>query len=208
LPHIENPRSVSLRLQHRLRKVHRRKAKLPRLVPRKQTLATVPAKPPQYFNDFASLIDQKTAQQFNHRLEDFERQTSNQILVVIYPKLPADTAIEDLALAAFRKLKVGEKGKNNGVILFIFVQDEKIRIATGLGLEQALPNSLCKTIISDQIVPRFKARDFSGGLNAAIDSIVAATRDAYSGTVKTVAEEKAANKAGQPSATPTAAIAH
>ena len=171
--------------------------------------ADVLAKPRRYFNDYASLIDPKTAQQLDKRLEDFERQTSNQILVVIYPNLPADTAIEDFALDAFRAWKPGQKGKNNGVILFIFVQDRKIRIETGLGLEHELPNSLCKTIISDQIGPRFKAGDFNGGLNAAIDSIVTATRDAYSGTGKTVAEEKAANKAptGQGSAAPTAAIA-
>ena len=173
------------------------------------TAADVPSKPPLYFNDYASLVDSATAQQLNQRLEDFERQTSNQILVVIYPNLPADTAIEDFALDAFRAWKPGQKGKNNGVILFIFVQDRKIRIETGLGLEHELPNSLCKTIISDQIGPRFKAGDFNGGLNAAIDSIVTATRDAYSGTGKTVAEEKATNKTptGQGSATPTAAIA-
>src|SRR5271166_2052183 len=91
-------------------------------------------------------------------------------------------------LDAFRAWKPGQKSKNNGVILFIFVQDRKIRIETGLGLEHELPNSLCKTIISDQIGPRFKAGDYNGGLNAAIDSIVTATRYAYSGTGKTVTE--------------------
>ena len=105
-------------------------------------VADVLAKPRYYFNDYASLIDPKTAQQLNKRLEDFERQTSNQFLVVIYPNLPADTAIEDFALEAFRAWKPGQKGKNNGVILFIFVQDRKIRIQTGLGLEHELPNSL------------------------------------------------------------------
>ena len=77
---------------------------------------------------------------------------------------------------AFRAWKPGQKSKNNGVILFIFVQDRKIRIETGLCLEHELPNSLCKIIISDQIGPRFKAGDYNGGLNAAIDSIVTATR--------------------------------
>ena len=65
----------------------------------------------------------------------------------------------------------------------------------------------CKTIISDEIGPRFKAGDFNGGLNAAIDSIVTATRDAYSGTGKTVAEEKATKTpTGQETAAPTAGI--
>jgi hypothetical protein len=69
------------------------------------------------------------------------------------------------------------------------------RLSTGFGLERALPDTLCKSIIADQIAPRFAAGDFNGGLNAAIDKITGATRDAYSGSGKTVAEESPANRA-------------
>ena len=137
------------------------------------------AKPQHYFNDYASLIDARTAEELNQRLEDFERQTSNQILVVIYRSSPANASVENFALDAFRAWKPGQKGKNNGVILFIFVQDRKIRLETGLGLKQALPDSLCQRIISEQIAPRFKTGDFKAGLTAAINSIVAAIRDAH-----------------------------
>jgi uncharacterized membrane protein YgcG len=164
-----------------------------------------PAKPSHYFNDFASLVDPETAQGLNQRLEDFERQTSNQILVLIYPSLPANTVIEDFALAAFRAWKPGQQGRNNGVILFVFVNDRKVRIQTGYGMEATLTNEICKRIISDEITPRFQKRDFGGGLTAAINAMITATKDAYTGTGKTVAEQNAADRLAAQQASPTEA---
>src|ERR1700675_2694719 len=161
------------------------------------TAADVPPKPPLYFNDYASLVDSATAQQLNQRLEDFERQTSNQILVVIYPSLPPDTAMEDFTQDAFRAWKPGQQGRNNGAILFVFVKDRKMRIQTGYGLEGALPDAICKRIISDEIAPRFQAGDFGGGMTAAVNAMIAATRGEYKGTGRTVAEAGAEARQGE-----------
>jgi uncharacterized protein len=157
----------------------------------------VPAKPPHYFNDFASLIDLQTAQKLNQQLEEFERQTSNQILVVIYPSLPADAAIEDFTQDAFRAWKPGQQGRNNGAILFVFLKDRKMRIQTGYGLEGALPDAICKRIISDEIAPRFQAGDFSGGMTAAVNAMIAATRGEYKGVGRTVAEARSQAQHGE-----------
>jgi uncharacterized protein len=154
--------------------------------------ADVPAKPAHYFNDYASLIDPRTAQQLDQRLEDFERQTSNQILVVIYPSLPAGAVLEDFTQDTFRAWKPGQQGRNNGAILFVFVKDRKMRIQTGYGLEGALPDAICKRIISDEIAPRFQAGDFGGGMTAAVNAMIAATRGEYKGTGRTVAQAHAA----------------
>jgi uncharacterized protein len=153
--------------------------------------AEIPPKPTRYFNDYASLIDSGTAQQLNQRLEDFERQTSNQILVVIYQSLPADAVMEDFTQDAFRAWKVGQSGRNNGAVLFIFVKDRKMRIQTGYGLEGALPDAICKRIISDEMAPRFQAGDFAGGVSAAVNAMIAATRGEYKGTGQTVAQTRA-----------------
>jgi len=153
--------------------------------------AAVPAKPTHYFNDYASLIDPRTAEQLDQRLEEFERQSSNQILVVIYRSLPADTAIEDYTQDAFRAWKVGQQGRNNGAVLFVFVKDRKMRIQTGYGLEGALPDAICKRIISDEMAPRFQAGDFAGGMTAAVNAMIAATRGEYKGTGQTVAQARA-----------------
>lgn len=159
--------------------------------------ADVPPKPSHYFNDYASLSDPRTAQQLDQRLEDFERQTSNQILVVIYPALPAEAVIEDFAQDAFRAWKPGQKGRNNGAILFVFVKDRKMRLQTGYGLEGALPDAICKRIISDEIAPRFQSGDFGGGMTAAVNAMIAATRGEYKGTGQTVAEAGAVARQGE-----------
>jgi uncharacterized protein len=159
--------------------------------------ADVPPKPSRYFNDFASLVDSQTAEKLNRQLEDFERQTSNQLLVVVYPSLPPDAAIEDFTQDAFRAWKPGQQGRNNGAILFVFVKDRKMRIQTGYGLEGALPDAICKRIISDEITPRFQARDFAGGLTAGVNAMIAATRGEYKGTGRTVGETRGQGQHGQ-----------
>lgn len=161
------------------------------------TGAGVPAKPERYFNDYASLVNPQTAEQLNQRLENFERQTSNQILVVIYPSLPQEAALEDFTQDAFRAWKPGQQGRNNGAILFVFVNDRKMRIQTGYGLEGALPDAICKRIISDEIAPRFKVGNFDGGMTAAVNAMIAATRGEYTGSGRTVAESRAQARQGE-----------
>ena len=161
--------------------------------------AGVPPKPPRYFNDFASLVDSQTAEKLNRQLEDFERDTSNQLLVVVYPSLPPDAVLEDFTQDAFRAWKPGQQGRNNGAILFVFVKDRKMRIQTGYGLEGALPDAICKRIISDELAPRFKAGDFAGGLTAAVSAMIAASRGEYKGVGRTVAESQAQSRRGQES---------
>src|SRR5271165_5402975 len=141
-----------------------------------------PPKPSQYFNDFASVVSFEAAERLNQQLAELDRQTSNQILVVIYPSLPPDTSIEGFSEEAFRAWKPGQKGLNNGAILFIFVKDRKVRIQTGYGLEGALSNTICKRIITDEIAPRFQAGDFSDGITAAVNAMIAAIRCEHAGT--------------------------
>ena len=150
----------------------------------------IPPAPTQYFNDYAHVVSPATADRLNQTLDKFERDTSNQILVVIYPKMQSDSSIEDYTVRVFRAWNVGQKAKNNGAILFVFVQDHRMRIATGYGLEGALPDALCKRIMDDEITPRFKSADYDGGLTAGVNAILAATKGEYKGTGRTVAGSK------------------
>ena len=165
----------------------------------RSTATEIPVKPARYFNDFANLVRPETAQGLNQQLASFERQTSNQILVVIYPSLPADTALEDFTQDAFRAWEPGQQDRNNGAILFMFVKDKKLRIQTGYGLEGALPDAICKRIISDQIAPRFRTGDFDGGLTAGVNAMIAATRGEYTGNGRTVADVRARSRHDQES---------
>ncbi|MDB6123334.1 MAG: hypothetical protein JWQ71_2327 [Pedosphaera sp.] len=148
----------------------------------------IPPAPKQYFNDYAHVVSPATAQRLDRTLEEFERQTSNQILVVIYPKMQSDSSIEDYTVRVARAWKVGQKEKNNGAILFVFPEDRKMFIQVGYGLEGALPDAISKRIVEDEIKPRFKAGDFDGGLTAGVNAMIAATKGEYKGSGRTAAD--------------------
>lgn len=149
----------------------------------------IPPPPAAYFNDYAHAVSAGTATQLNQTLEDFERQSSDQIVVAVFPKMQSDSSIEDYTVRIFRSWQVGQKNKNNGAVLFVFVQDHKMFLQVGYGLESVLPDALCKRIIDEQITPRFKAGDFDGGLTAGVQAILAAIKGEYKGTGTTVAEQ-------------------
>jgi uncharacterized protein len=154
----------------------------------------IPPPPTQYFNDHAQAVSPDTANRLNRTLEDFERESSDQILVAVFPRMQSDSSVEDYTVRVARAWKVGQKDKNNGAVLFVFVQDHKMFLQVGYGLEGVLPDALCKRIIDEQISPRFKAGDFDGGLTAGVRAIIAATKGEYKGTGRTVADNHAQNQ--------------
>jgi uncharacterized protein len=150
----------------------------------------IPPTPTRYFNDYAHVTQAATVERLNKKLEDFEKQTSSQILVAVYPRMQSDSALEEYTVRVFRAWGVGQKTKNNGAVLFVFTQDHKMRIAVGYGLEGAMPDALCKRIIDDEITPFFKRGDYDGGLNAGVTAMLAAAQGEYKGTGSTVAASK------------------
>jgi uncharacterized protein len=149
----------------------------------------IPPAPTAYFNDYAHVVSAGTAAQLNKTLEDFERQSSDQIVVAVFPKMQSDSSVEDYTVRVARSWQAGLKDKNNGAVLFVFVQDHKMFLQVGYGLEGVLPDALCKRIIDEQISPRFKAGDFDGGLTAGVQAIISAAKGEYKGTGTTVAEQ-------------------
>jgi uncharacterized protein len=141
----------------------------------------IPPAPDRYFNDYAHVVDAATADQLNTKLENLEKESGNQVVVAIYPKMQSESSIDDYAVRVFRAWKVGQKAKNNGVVLFVFINDRKMFIEVGYGLEGALPDALGKQITEYEIKPRFKTGDYAGGLKAGVDAIIAATRHEYKG---------------------------
>ena len=109
-------------------------------------------------------------------------------MVAVFPKMESDSSIEDYSVRVARSWQVGQKNKDNGAVLFVFVQEHKMFLQVGYGLEGVLPDALCKRIIAEQIAPRFKAGDFDSGLAAGVQAILAATKGEYKGKGTTVAE--------------------
>ena len=159
----------------------------------------IPARPARYFNDYAGVVPAAVADQLNQQLEQFERDSSNQILVAVYPRLESDSAIADYTVRVAQAWGAGQKGKNNGAVLFVFLQERQMFIQVGYGLEGALPDGLCHLIIENELKPRFRQGDYAGGLQAGVAALIAAARGEYRGTGRTNFET-AVRGAGWPAA--------
>ncbi|MDB4793688.1 TPM domain-containing protein, partial [Methylacidiphilales bacterium] len=146
---------------------------------------TLPPKPDRYFTDQAGVVDAGTADAINRQLDQFERDTSNQILVAIYPSLPPNAEVYQYGTQVAASWAPGQKNKNNGAVLFVFIQDHKIYIAVGRGLEGVLPDAICNRIISQQITPLFRQGNYAGGIQAGVNAMLAATKGEYTGNGST-----------------------
>jgi uncharacterized protein len=148
----------------------------------------IPPKPPAYFNDFAGVVSKEAASRFNEQLAQFERETSNQVVVAVFPKMESDSSIEDYTHRIAQAWGVGQKDRRNGAVLFVFVQDRKMFVQVGYGLEGALPDVTAFDITERHIKPQFRNKDYEGGLATGIDLILKAIRGEYKGTGRTKAE--------------------
>jgi len=121
--------------------------------------------------DGASLLAPDVRQRLEDKLKAHEDKTSDQVVVATLPSLQ-DITIEDFANGLFRHWQLGQKAKNNGVLLLVAPKERKVRIEVGYGLEGALTDALSKVIITTAIAPKFKTGDFAGGIEAGTDAIL------------------------------------
>jgi uncharacterized protein len=150
----------------------------------------IPPKPAGYFNDYAGVVSKDAALRFNEQLAQFERETSNQVVVAVFSKMQSDSDVADYTQRVAQTWGVGQKERRNGAVLFVFIQDRKMFIQVGYGLEGALPDATCFDITEYQIKPHFRAKDYDGGLAVGIDSILKAIKGEYKGSGKTAAENR------------------
>jgi uncharacterized protein len=122
--------------------------------------------------DDANVIAPQARSLLETKLKDLEDKSGIQLVVATVPSLE-DQDIEPYANGLFRAWKLGEKQKNNGVLLLVAPRERKVRIEVGYGLEGTLTDAISKLIITNAIVPRFKANDYSGGIDRGVDDIIA-----------------------------------
>ena len=150
----------------------------------------IPPKPARYFNDYAGVVSKEAASRFNEQLAQFERETSDQVVVAVFPKMQSDSDIADYTQRVAQAWGVGQKDRRNGVVLFVFIQDRKMFIQVGYGLEGALPDATAFDITERHIKPLFRAGNYEAGLATGIDLICKAIRGEYKGSGKTAAERQ------------------
>jgi uncharacterized protein len=121
--------------------------------------------------DSANIIPRAVAERIAAKLASLEAKSGIQLVVATVKSLEGDD-IEPYANALFRAWKLGEKQKNNGVLLLVAPNEHKARIEVGYGLEGTLTDALSKIIITNAMAPRFKAGDFGGGIERGVDDII------------------------------------
>lgn len=121
--------------------------------------------------DQANIIQPATRVALESKLAELESKSGIQLVVATVNSLEGQD-IEPYANELFRNWKLGEKEKNNGVLLLVAPNERRVRIEVGYGLEKTLTDALSKVIITNAITPRFKAGDFSGGISRGVDDII------------------------------------
>jgi uncharacterized protein len=128
--------------------------------------------------DYTNTLSADDKQKLESKLVAFNDSTSTQIAVVIM-KSTGSYDINDYGQQLLRKWGIGQKEKNNGILVIVAISDRKMAIQTGYGAEGPLPDVLTQRIIQNDMKPHFKAGDYYGGLDAATDDIIKATKGEF-----------------------------
>ena len=116
--------------------------------------------------------------QLEQRSAAEERTSGNQVVVAIFPSLEGES-LEDVSIRLGERWKIGQAGRNNGVILLVFLKEHKLRIEVGYGLEARLPDALASSIIRNEIAPRFREQRYADGIDAGLAAIFKAIAGEY-----------------------------
>jgi len=150
----------------------------------------LPAAPDDYVLDDAGVLSSAQSSVLAYDLKQFERETSNQLVVAVFPKVPDDHVMEDFTQRVAEAWGAGRKDRENGMVLFVFPESRQLRVEVGYGLEGAVPDATANRIINEEIIPSFRAGDLGAGIVKGADALMAAARGEYEGTGQTRAEGK------------------
>jgi uncharacterized protein len=150
----------------------------------------LPSRPQSWVTDYGSILTAAQKQILDSRLQELESNTSTQVFVAIFPSLPEGYYLEDFVNRLFEKWRPGLDKEDNGILLAIFINERKLRIEVGYGLEDVLTDAQSNTVIEDYIVPRFRQGDYYGGISDGLDAIIGAVEGKFKIPVKRGSENK------------------
>jgi uncharacterized protein len=122
--------------------------------------------------DNAEILSAETQRRLAENLRQHEQKTGNQIVVLSVPTIHGES-VEEYAVRIFEQWKLGQKGRDNGVLVVIVPKDRRVRIEVGYGLEGALTDAHASRIIRNVMTPRFREGDFNGGVARGVDAVIA-----------------------------------
>jgi uncharacterized protein len=137
----------------------------------------IPAAPTAFVTDRAGLLSAEAVARLDESLAEAERRTGHQVLVYV-DHTTGGAPVEDWAVRAFQRWRVGRKGLDDGVVLFVFEADHRLRLEVGYGLEGALPDARAARILDELVAPGLRAGKpdaaIEGGVGAVLGAIGAA----------------------------------
>jgi uncharacterized protein len=144
----------------------------------------IPARPvpPRLVNDFAGMLNSEEISLLERKLVTFNDSTSTQIAIVIVKDLNG-YAPSDYAQRLGEKWGVGQKGRNNGILILVKTKTDtkgEVQIATGYGAEGPIPDLACSDIVNNEILPAFRDGDYYGGLSNATNTLMSLVRGEFS----------------------------
>jgi len=131
--------------------------------------------PPRLVNDFARILSPYEQKALEQKLRAYNDSTSTQIYVVTVKNLNGYEP-SDFAFRLGEKWGIGQKGKNNGIVILIKpkIGNDRGRafIATGYGMEEVIPDAVARRIVDNEMIPYFRGNRYYKGINAAVDVII------------------------------------
>ncbi|HPH20439.1 MAG TPA: TPM domain-containing protein [Haliscomenobacter sp.] len=147
----------------------------------------IPARPQTMVNDYAGVLSPTELNNLERKLRAYEDSTSTQIAIVIDKSLEGEDAFE-YSFRLAQAWGIGQKDKDNGVLIYVAQAERKIRIVTNAGVQGFLTDALSKRIIENTITPAFKKGQFYAGLDGAVDNIIQVAAGEYKADEKKDAE--------------------
>lgn len=138
----------------------------------------IPDRPIGRVSDYAKILKPEEISTLETILSNYEKETTNQIVIAIFKSLEG-WDIEDFSIRLAEKWKIGQKGKDNGIIILVALAERKVRIEVGYGLEGVVPDITARQIIDREIVPFFRKSDYFNGLMNGVDSLIKAIGGEY-----------------------------
>lgn len=138
----------------------------------------IPSRPNTLVNDYANVLSAENRQLLERKLVDYNDSTSTQVAIVLIRSL-GQYDIDSYGTALGRKWGIGSKGKNNGLLILAAMDDHKVTIQTGYGMEGSIPDAITNQIINQDIKPHFRQQDYYGGLDQATTDIIKYAKGEY-----------------------------
>ncbi|MGC3948223.1 MAG: TPM domain-containing protein [Chryseolinea sp.] len=134
-----------------------------------------------HVHDDAHVLSSEAIDRLEHQLDLYEDSTSNQLAILVIPSLDGDV-LEQYSLRVAEAWRLGQSDKDNGALLLIALNDRKMRIEVGQGLEGVLTDAVCSRIIWNEIAPPFRQGNYDQGITAGVNSMIAAIGGEYTAT--------------------------